>query len=39
MPHADPAVVRATKAAGQPAVPGFATPTEAFAMLAAGADG
>ena len=39
MPHADPAVVRAAKAAGLIAVPGFATPTEAFSVLAAGADG
>lgn len=39
MPHADAAVVRAAKAAGLIAVPGFATPTEAFAVLAAGADG
>jgi 2-dehydro-3-deoxyphosphogalactonate aldolase len=39
MPHADAAVVRAAKASGLLAVPGFATPTEAFAMLAAGADG
>jgi 2-dehydro-3-deoxyphosphogalactonate aldolase len=38
MPHADAAVVRTAKAAGLLAVPGFATPTEAFAMLAAGAD-
>lgn len=38
-PHADPAVVRAAKAAGQLAVPGFFTPGEAFALLAAGADG
>jgi 2-dehydro-3-deoxyphosphogalactonate aldolase len=38
MPHADAAVVRAAKSAGLLAVPGFATPTEAFAMLAAGAD-
>lgn len=38
MPHADGAVVRAAKAAGLLAVPGIATPTEAFAMLAAGAD-
>ena len=37
-PHADAAVVRAAKAAGMLAVPGFFTPTEAFAMLAAGAD-
>ena len=39
LPHADPAVVRAAKACGMLAVPGFFTPTEAFAMLAAGADG
>jgi 2-dehydro-3-deoxyphosphogalactonate aldolase len=39
MPHADPAVVRAAKQAGLIALPGFATPTEAFAVLAAGADG
>lgn len=38
MPHADAAVVRRAKALGLYAVPGFATPTEAFAMLAAGAD-
>lgn len=38
MPHADPAVVRAAKQGGLDAVPGFATPTEAFAMIAAGAD-
>jgi 2-dehydro-3-deoxyphosphogalactonate aldolase len=38
MPHADAAVVRAAKAGGLYAVPGFATPTEAFAMIAAGAD-
>lgn len=38
MPHADAAVVRAAKQAGLLAVPGIATPTEAFAMLAAGAD-
>ena len=37
-PHADAAVVRAAKARGMAAVPGFFTPTEAFAMLAAGAD-
>ena len=37
-PHADTAVVRAAKAAGLLAVPGFATPTEAFAALDAGAD-
>lgn len=38
MPHADPAVIRATKAAGLICAPGVATPTEAFAALAAGAD-
>lgn len=37
-PHADPALVRAAKAAGLFAVPGFFTPGEAFALLAAGAD-
>ncbi|HEX4262365.1 MAG TPA: 2-dehydro-3-deoxy-6-phosphogalactonate aldolase [Acetobacteraceae bacterium] len=37
-PHADAAVVRAAKAAGLIAVPGFFSPAEAFAMLAAGAD-
>jgi 2-dehydro-3-deoxyphosphogalactonate aldolase len=39
MPHADAAVVRAAKAGGLYALPGFATATEAFAMIAAGADG
>lgn len=39
MPHADGAIVRHAKARGLFALPGFATPTEAFAMLAAGADG
>jgi len=38
-PHADPEVVRAAKAAGMFAVPGFFTPGEAFALLKAGADG
>jgi 2-dehydro-3-deoxyphosphogalactonate aldolase len=38
-PHADPAVTRAAKEHGLLAVPGFLTPTEAFALLAAGADG
>ncbi|WP_368414043.1 2-dehydro-3-deoxy-6-phosphogalactonate aldolase [Falsiroseomonas sp.] len=38
-PHADPDVVRAAKAAGMLAVPGFMTPGEAFALLRAGADG
>jgi 2-dehydro-3-deoxyphosphogalactonate aldolase len=37
-PHADPAVVRAAKAAGLFAVPGFLTAGEAFALLRAGAD-
>lgn len=39
MPHADVAVVRAAKHHGLLACPGFATPTEAFAALHAGADG
>ena len=38
MPHADVAVIRAAKAAGLACTPGVATPTEAFAALAAGAD-
>jgi len=38
-PHADPAVTRAAKEHGLLAVPGFFTPTEAFSLLAAGADG
>jgi 2-dehydro-3-deoxyphosphogalactonate aldolase len=37
-PHADTAIVRATKAAGLFAAPGFFNPTEAFALLQAGAD-
>jgi 2-dehydro-3-deoxyphosphogalactonate aldolase len=37
-PHADPALVRAAKAHGMAAVPGFFTPAEAFALLDAGAD-
>jgi 2-dehydro-3-deoxyphosphogalactonate aldolase len=37
-PHADPAVTHAAKRHGMLAVPGFFTPAEAFAMLAAGAD-
>ena len=37
-PHADPAITRAAKALGLLAIPGFFTPAEAFAMLAAGAD-
>lgn len=39
MPHADTAVIRAAKRQGMVCVPGVATPTEAFAALAAGADG
>jgi 2-dehydro-3-deoxyphosphogalactonate aldolase len=39
MPHGDVAVVREAKQLGLLAVPGVATPTEAFAALAAGADG
>jgi 2-dehydro-3-deoxyphosphogalactonate aldolase len=38
MPHADPAVIRAAKAAGLWCIPGVATPTEALRALAAGAD-
>lgn len=37
-PHADAAIVRAAKAAGLLAAPGFFNPTEAFALLQAGAD-
>ena len=37
-PHADGSIVRAAKQHGLMAVPGFFTPAEAFAMLAAGAD-
>jgi 2-dehydro-3-deoxyphosphogalactonate aldolase len=37
-PHADTAIVHAAKQAGLFAVPGFFNPTEAFAMLQAGAD-
>jgi 2-dehydro-3-deoxyphosphogalactonate aldolase len=37
-PHADAAIVRAAKERGLLAIPGFFTPAEAFAMLAAGAD-
>jgi 2-dehydro-3-deoxyphosphogalactonate aldolase len=39
MPHADLAVIAAAKARGLVALPGVATPTEAFAALKAGADG
>ncbi|MFL5620833.1 MAG: 2-dehydro-3-deoxy-6-phosphogalactonate aldolase [Gemmatimonadaceae bacterium] len=38
MPHGDPEVVRAAKAAGLACIPGIATPTEGFAALANGAD-
>jgi 2-dehydro-3-deoxyphosphogalactonate aldolase len=38
MPHADGDVVRRAKAAGLACIPGFATPTEAFRLIAAGAD-
>lgn len=38
MPHSDPLVLRAAKAAGLFLSPGVATPTEAFAALAEGAD-
>lgn len=38
MPHGDPAVIRAAQALGLACAPGVATPTEAFAALAAGAD-
>jgi 2-dehydro-3-deoxyphosphogalactonate aldolase len=37
-PHADATIVRAAKQRGLVAVPGYFTPTEAFAMLTAGAD-
>jgi 2-dehydro-3-deoxyphosphogalactonate aldolase len=37
-PHADPVLTRAAKTHGLIVVPGCFTPTEAFAMLAAGAD-
>lgn len=38
MPHSDPAIITATKAAGLYSAPGVATVTEAYAALAAGAD-
>ncbi|WP_370156096.1 2-dehydro-3-deoxy-6-phosphogalactonate aldolase [Ferrovibrio sp.] len=38
-PHADADVVQKAKILNMIAVPGFATPTEAFRMIAAGADG
>jgi 2-dehydro-3-deoxyphosphogalactonate aldolase len=37
-PHAEPSIVRAAKARGLLTIPGFFTPAEAFAVLAAGAD-
>ena len=37
MPHADTAVIGAAAQAGLRCIPGVATPTEAFAALAAGA--
>jgi 2-dehydro-3-deoxyphosphogalactonate aldolase len=39
MPHADPAVIRAARGTGALVLPGCYTATEAFAALAAGADG
>jgi 2-dehydro-3-deoxyphosphogalactonate aldolase len=39
MPHADASVVVEAKALGLAALPGFTTPTEAFAMLRVNADG
>lgn len=38
MPHSDPEVIRAAKSARMACCPGVATPTEAFAALAVGAD-
>jgi 2-dehydro-3-deoxyphosphogalactonate aldolase len=38
MPHSDPNVIRAARSALMACCPGVATPTEAFAALAAGAD-
>lgn len=38
MPHSDPELIRAAKAAHLAVMPGVATPTEAIAALAAGAD-
>ena len=37
-PNTDPAVIRKTKELGLVSIPGFFTPTEAFAAIAAGAD-
>jgi 2-dehydro-3-deoxyphosphogalactonate aldolase len=39
MPHGDAAVIRAARSASLAVLPGCFTPTEAFAALAAGADG
>jgi 2-dehydro-3-deoxyphosphogalactonate aldolase len=39
MPHCDTAVIREAKRKRMVCIPGVATPTEAFAALAAGADG
>jgi 2-dehydro-3-deoxyphosphogalactonate aldolase len=39
MPHGDVVVIREAKRQGRVCIPGVATPTEAFAALAAGADG
>jgi 2-dehydro-3-deoxyphosphogalactonate aldolase len=38
MPHGDPKVIAAARSAGLVCIPGVATPTEAFAAAAAGAD-
>jgi 2-dehydro-3-deoxyphosphogalactonate aldolase len=38
MPHASAPIVREAKRRGLAVIPGFATPTEAFAMIDAGAD-
>src|SRR6202044_2077054 len=37
-PNTNPTVIRATKSCGLISLPGFATPTEAFAAIEAGAD-
>src|SRR6478735_7396967 len=39
MPHTNPEVIKAAKAAGMACLPGVATPSEAFTALRAGADG
>jgi 2-dehydro-3-deoxyphosphogalactonate aldolase len=39
MPHSDARIIHAVKAHGMCCLPGVSTPTEAFAALAAGADG